>query len=206
LANEDLISDATSCYAVRAKDGTAVEIGPIADGEHAQLFPIFAGVVAAFEGYPHAPPLTRQSYDQTFLEPVTIVVVARIDGRVAGAYYLKPNFLGRASHIANAGYVVGAAFRSKGLGRLLVADSIERAPLVGFDAIQFNLVFASNPARAMYRELGWQEVGVVPAAVDGEDAIIYHRFVGQTAPTTGNPTTGNPTTGNPTTGKQTTGN
>jgi GNAT superfamily N-acetyltransferase len=185
LVDEDLISDATSCYAVQAKDGTAVEVGPIAGGEHDQLFPIFAGVVAAFEGYPHSPPLTRQSYDQTFVDPVTIVVVARVEGRVAGAYYLKPNFLGRAAHIANAGYVVGAGSRSKGLGRLLVSDSIARAPMVGFDAIQFNLVFASNPARAMYRELGWQEVGVVPAAVDGEDAIIYHRFVGRSAPTPG---------------------
>jgi GNAT superfamily N-acetyltransferase len=184
LANEDLIMHATSSYVLEAKDGTAVEIGPIADGDHEELFPIFAGVVAAFEGYPHAPPLTRQSYDQTFVEPVTIVIVARVDGQVAGAYYLKPNFLGRAAHIANAGYVVGAGFRSKGLGRLLVTDSIARAPLVGFDAIQFNLVFASNPARAMYRELGWQEVGVVPAAIDGEDAIIYHRFVGGAAPTT----------------------
>jgi GNAT superfamily N-acetyltransferase len=186
LANEDLITSATSRYFVQAKDGTVVEIGPIAGGEHEQLFPIFAGVVAGFEGYPHAPPLTRQAYDQTFVEPVTVVVVARIDGGVAGAYYLKPNFPGRAAHIANAGYVVAAGFRSKGLGRLLVSDSIERAPLVGFDAIQFNLVFASNPARVMYRELGWQEVGIVPAAVDGEDAIIYHRFVGRRAPTTGN--------------------
>jgi GNAT superfamily N-acetyltransferase len=184
VANEDLITDATSCYEATAKDGAAVEIGPIAGGEHEELFPIFAGVVAGFEGYPHAPPLTRQSYEQTFVEPVTIVVVARIGGRVAGAYYLKPNFPGRAAHIANAGYLVGAGFRSKGLGRLLVSDSIARAPAVGFDAIQFNLVFASNPARAMYRELGWQEVGLVPAAIDGEDAIIYHRFVGRAAPTT----------------------
>jgi GNAT superfamily N-acetyltransferase len=179
LANEDPISDATSSYIAQAKDGSAVEVGPIASGEHEELFSIFAGVVGRLEGYPHSPPLTRQAYDQTFVEPVTIVVVARIEGRVAGAYYLKPNFLGRAAHIANAGYVVGAGFRSKGLGRLLVLDSIGRAPTVGFDAIQFNLVFASNPARAMYRELGWQEVGVIPAAIGEEDAIIYHRFVGK---------------------------
>jgi GNAT superfamily N-acetyltransferase len=186
LANADLIIDATSCYLAPTRSGSAVELGPIAAHEHEQLFPIFAGVVAAHEGYPHAPPLTRQSYDLTFVEPVTIVVAARVEGAVAGAYYLKPNFLGRAAHIANAGYVVAAGFRSKGIGRLLVADSISRAPFVGFDAIQFNLVFASNPARAMYQELGFQEVGVVPAAVDGEDAIIYHRFVGRRAPTTTN--------------------
>ena len=41
--------------------------------------------------------------------------------------------------------------------------------------MQFNLVFASNPARRMYRQLGFQEVGRIPAAVDGEDAVVYWR-------------------------------
>jgi hypothetical protein len=49
--------------------------------------------------------------------------------------------------------------------------------VVGFDAIQFNLVFASNPARQLYEQLGWQQIGRVPAAVDSEDAIIYWRAV-----------------------------
>jgi ribosomal protein S18 acetylase RimI-like enzyme len=41
--------------------------------------------------------------------------------------------------------------------------------------MQFNLVFASNPARSLYRALGFQEIGRIPAAVDGEDALIYWR-------------------------------
>lgn len=164
-------------YIAVARAGLNAEIGPIESSELEQLFALFAGVVAAGEGYPHEPPLTRQAFDATFVDPVTIVTVARVDGHVVGAYYLKPNSVGRAAHIANAGYLVASASRSKGIGRLLVADSIERAPLVGFDAIQFNLVFSSNPARALYEELGWRQIGVVPKAVEGEDAIIYHRFV-----------------------------
>jgi hypothetical protein len=58
-----------------------------------------------------------------------------------------------------------------------VEDSIERAPTVGFDAIQFNLVFESNPARTLYEELGWEQIGRVPDAVEGEAAIIYWRRV-----------------------------
>ena len=34
----------------------------------------------------------------------------------------------------------------------------------------FNLVFESNPARAMYERLGFEEVGRIPDAIDGEDA------------------------------------
>ena len=150
-----------------------VSLGPIRAGEELELFELFARIVAAKEGYPQAPPLTRDVFDETWLHHATVVVVARCDGRVAGAYYLKPNQPGRAAHIANAGYVVDRAYRSKGIGRLLVEDSITRAPAVGFDAIQFNLVFESNPARKLYEELGWEQIGRVPDAVEGEAAIIY---------------------------------
>jgi GNAT superfamily N-acetyltransferase len=133
--------------------------------------------VAAKEGYPQAPPLTRDVFDETWITHATAVVVARCEGAVVGAYYLKPNQPGRAAHIANAGYVVDRPFRGRGIGRLLVEDSITRAPAVGFDAIQFNLVFESNPARRLYEDLGWEQIGRVPNAVDGDAAIIYWRAV-----------------------------
>jgi GNAT superfamily N-acetyltransferase len=143
-----------------------------------ELFDLFARIVAAREGYPQAPPLTRDVFEETWIRHATAVVVARADDRVVGAYYLKPNQPGRAAHIANAGYIVDADYRGHGIGRLLVEDSIRRAPTVGFDAIQFNLVFESNPARRLYEELGWQQVGRIPDAVEGEAAIIYWRRVG----------------------------
>ena len=154
-----------------------VTLGPIRAGEELELFDLFARIVAAKEGYPQAPLLTRDVFDETWLHHAAVVVVARCDEHVAGAYYLKPNQPGRAAHIANAGYVVDRAYRGHGIGRLLVEDSINRAPTIGFDAIQFNLVFASNPARALYEELGWRQIGQVPEAVEGEDAIIYWRRV-----------------------------
>jgi ribosomal protein S18 acetylase RimI-like enzyme len=41
--------------------------------------------------------------------------------------------------------------------------------------MQFNLVFTSNPARALYERLGFAEIGRVPSAIDGEDAVMYWR-------------------------------
>ena len=163
----------------------AVTIGPIRADEIEPLFALFARIVGTGEGYPHAPPLTRSAFDATWVDPVTVVVAARIDdggrdqlaGQLIGAYYLKPNSPGRAAHIANAGYLVDAGWRGRGIGRRLVEDSIERAPGLGFDAIQFNLVFESNPARRLYESLGWEQVGRVPHAVEGEAAIIYWRAV-----------------------------
>jgi len=165
-----------------AADGVAVTIGPMEPAEHDALFQVFERVVAMKEGYPHAPPLTRCAFEATWCTHPTVTVAARLvapaGARLVGAYYLRPNFVGRAAHIANAGYVVGAPWRRRGIGRLLVEDSIDRAPVLGFDAIQFNLVFESNPARALYERLGWREIGRVPDAVEGEDALVYWRRVG----------------------------
>lgn len=178
VAQQALVHAPDTTYTTTSSKGVVAEIGPIRENEHDELFSIFADVVASGDGYPHAPPLSREVYASTFAGPTTTSIVARLDGRVVAGYYLRPNFVGKAAHIANAGYLVARLLRSQGLGRLIVEDSIARAPLVGFDAIQFNLVFASNPARGLYRDLGWSEIGIVPRAVEGQDAVIYHRFVG----------------------------
>ncbi|HZU78443.1 MAG TPA: GNAT family N-acetyltransferase, partial [Acidimicrobiales bacterium] len=126
--------------------------------------------------FPQAPPLSETEFSAVW-DGHPAAVVARHEGRVAGAYALKANFPGRAAHIANAGYVVAPEFRRRGLGRVLVEDSLRRAADLGFDAMQFNLVFASNPARRLYESLGFTVTGTVPEAVEGEDAFVYWRRV-----------------------------
>jgi GNAT superfamily N-acetyltransferase len=144
--------------------------------DHDALFVLFSTIVETGEGFPESPPLDQTRFRASWVDP-PVVVVALVDDRVVGAYYLKPNFPGRAAHIANAGYMVAAAARGRGVGRALVEDSIQRAPTSGFDAIMFNLVFESNPARALYEALGWREIGRIPRGVDDEPAIIYWRDV-----------------------------
>jgi ribosomal protein S18 acetylase RimI-like enzyme len=167
--------------------GEPVLIGPL-DAHHVDdLWMMFTDAVARGEGYPQTPPLTRDVFEQVWIRPVTVTVGAVRSGRLVGAYYLKPNQPGLGAHIANAGYLVDRPARGGGIGRLLVADSIQRAPVAGFDAVQFNFVFEHNPARAMYEELGWREIGRVPDAVPDprrrgrQDAIIYWRAVGPPA-------------------------
>ena len=149
------------------------EIRVATPGDHDELFSAFAQIVASGDGFPQASPISRAEFDEYWIAHSSSVCVARIDGRLVGGYYVKPNFVGRAAHIANAGYFVLPADRGLGLGRALVEHSLGEARRAGFDAMQFNLVFASNPARALYRELGFAEIGRIPNAVDGEDAVIY---------------------------------
>jgi GNAT superfamily N-acetyltransferase len=144
-------------------------------GDHDELFGAYAQIVDAGDGFPHASPLSREAFDDYWIAHTLVVWIIRSEGALVAAYYVKPNFVGRAAHIANAGYFVLAAHRGRGLGRKLVEHSLQQARRLGFDAMQFNLVFASNPARSMYRKLGFVELGRVPDAVDGEDAVIYWR-------------------------------
>jgi GNAT superfamily N-acetyltransferase len=162
---------------IRTEQGLELDVADAGPADTAELFDAFAAVVAAGEGYPQAPdqPLTAAAFADYWLDHKSLVVVARVDGRLAGSYYLKPNFHGRAAHVANAGYFVVPELRGQGLGRALVEHSFDEARGLGFDAMQFNLVFAGNPARRLYERLGFQVIGRVPDAVDGEDAVIYWR-------------------------------
>ena len=154
----------------------AVDIGPLRSAQFDDLFVSFADAVARGDGYPQRPPLTRSEFDDVWLRPTSAVIGAWGPDGFLGAYYLKPNGPGLASHIANAGYLVARHARRRGLARLLVADSIERASSLGFDAIQFNFVFADNPARPLYEELGFRVIGEIPDGVGpGRNAVIYWR-------------------------------
>jgi GNAT superfamily N-acetyltransferase len=143
--------------------------------DHDDLFRAFSRIVVAREGFPQVPPLRLADFDDYWIAHSSAVLVARFEGALVGAYYLKPNFVGRAAHIANAGYFVLVPYRNTGVGRTLVEHSLREARSLGFDAVMFNLVFESNPVRSMYRRLGFQEIGRVPDAVEGEDAVMYWR-------------------------------
>jgi GNAT superfamily N-acetyltransferase len=159
-----------------------VEITEATADDYDDLYTAFARIVAAGEGFPQAPPLTRPDFDDYWLAHSSAVRVARFGGALIGASYIKPNFVGRAAHIANAGYFVLAPYRGTGVGRALVEDSLLVARQRGFDAMQFNLVFESNEARTMYTSLGFKEVGRIPDAVDGEDALVYWRSLDDVEP------------------------
>jgi ribosomal protein S18 acetylase RimI-like enzyme len=154
---------------------SALEIREARDGDMEQLFALYALVVEEGGAFPTAPPATREDFERAWTRGKTIVLVASLETRLAGSYHLLPNYPGRASHIANAGYMVHPDFRGRGFGRKLVEHSIAEAPRHGFDALMFNLVFESNPARRLYERLGFEAVGRVPQAFDGEDAIVYWR-------------------------------
>lgn len=158
--------------------GVAIEVAPTTDADHDELLALFRAVITAGEGYPHAPgePVTADAFHAYWSAPATATVVARADdGALVGAYTMKPNGPGRAAHVANAGYLVAAGHRGRGIGEALVRHSFDVARDHGFDAMQFNFVFETNPARRLYERLGFTDVGRVPDVIDGEAVHIYWR-------------------------------
>jgi len=91
--------------------------------------------------------------------------VAEAEGRVLGAYTLRPNHPGRGSHVATASYLVDAGSRGQGIGRALGVHSLDRARALGFAAIQFNFVVSTNaPAVRLWKDLGFEVVATLPGA------------------------------------------
>jgi ribosomal protein S18 acetylase RimI-like enzyme len=161
--------------------GLALEVGeadPEADGP--LLHHAFDRLLEAGEGYPQAGPVPYDEFREYWMDGKTAVVAAwGPDRSLVGSYFLKPNGYGRAAHVANAGYFVVPEWRGQGAGEALVVESMERARSLGFDALQFNFVFESNPARSLYERLGFREVGLVPDVIDGEAVCIYWRKLDQ---------------------------
>lgn len=143
----------------------------------ARLHREFNRILEAGEGYPQPGPIPYEAFREYWFNAKSAVIGAwaRPNGSFVGSYFLKPNGPGRAAHVANAGYFVVAEWRGKGAGEALLRESMDRARSLGFDALQFNLVFETNPARSLYERLGFEAVGRVPDVIDGEAVYIYWR-------------------------------
>ncbi|HJY53883.1 MAG TPA: GNAT family N-acetyltransferase [Candidatus Udaeobacter sp.] len=100
---------------------------------------------------------------------------------ILGTYILRPNQLGGGSHVANAGFMVSASARGQGLGRAMAEHCLREARRLGFRAMQFNFVIATNrPAICLWQELGFKIVGTLPDAFQHPengyvDVYVMHR-------------------------------
>lgn len=93
--------------------------------------------------------------------------VAEADGVILGTYHLRANQAGGGRHVANCGYMTGAAATGRGVARAMCLHAIDEAKARGFRAMQFNFVVSSNVrAVGLWRSLGFEIVGRLPGAFD----------------------------------------
>ena len=169
----------------KLKDGSPVQL-VLADQQDVEpLRHLYRIIVEEGMSYPHDRfPNQDDFMDYWFRGKST--VVAYVPGRagaatMTGAFYLKPNWPGRARQVANAGFIIAPDWRNKGLGWLLGATMLNYATQLGYRSVLFNLVFSENvAARHLWEKLGFKELGRIPDAVrknDGtyQDVMIMFR-------------------------------
>ena len=139
-----------------------MEIREYRQDDLAEMVEIWNEVVRDGVAFPQEEELDPAS-GSAFFASQTYCGVAEEGGRVIGLYILHPNNVGRCGHIANASYAVSSAARGKGMGRLLVEDSLAEGKAHGFRVLQFNAVVATNVrARHLYEKLGFVQLGTIP--------------------------------------------
>lgn len=149
-------------------------------GDWPAIWPIFREVVRAGDTYMYPPDMDEPAARAAWMaegtsDPRRVVFVAELGGAVVGTAVIKPNTTGLGDHVANGAWMVASAARGRGVGKRFGEFAIEQARRLGFRAMQFNAVVASNQhAVALWKSLGFEIVGTVPEA-------FRHRTLGLTA-------------------------
>ena len=133
--------------------------------------------------FPYDESYTREQIEAGWINLDNLINVAEVNGKIAGAYIVRPNQPGYGSHVANAAYMVDTVHRGKGIGKLLCAHSLKSAKEAGYRAMQFNLVVSTNTAAIRaWEAFGFERIGVIPEGFYQEgvgyvDAYIFYRFL-----------------------------
>lgn len=94
---------------------------------------------------------------------------------ILGSFYIKPNYVGRSSHICNAGFIVNRGLQGKGVGKTMGKLYLNWAPKLGYTYSVFNLVYKTNIASIkIWEGLGFDRIGLVPEAgrMKGSDELV----------------------------------
>lgn len=132
-----------------------------ANGIWALLRPVFR----AGETYAIDPEVSREDALVYWMDLPAATYVVEQAGAIVGTYYIKTNQQGGGAHVCNCGYIVGEAARGQGLAAKMCVASQDQARALGYRAMQFNFVLASNVgAMRLWHKLGYQTVGLIPRA------------------------------------------
>ncbi|MBW2544682.1 MAG: GNAT family N-acetyltransferase [Deltaproteobacteria bacterium] len=147
------------------------------------IWPIFHEIVSAGETYAYDPQTTREdAFNIWMTQPHKTFVIEEAD-IVLGTYYLKRNQPGLGGHVCNCGYMVSAEARGRGLATSMCEHSQKMAIELGYRAMQFNLVVATNRgAIRLWEKLGFEIAGRLPKAFMHSseglvDAVIMYKWL-----------------------------
>lgn len=161
-----------------------MEIRKAVEADFDQIWPIFHEIVSAGTTYAIDRDTDRAGARRIWMEAPRETWVAVEDDVVLGTYYIKANQAGGGAHVCNCGYMVASKTQGRGIARMMCEQSQVRAVELGFRAMQFNFVLASNVgAIGLWKKLGFDEVGRLPEAFEHPEAgyvdalVMFKRLV-----------------------------
>ncbi|MDH3639840.1 MAG: GNAT family N-acetyltransferase [Gammaproteobacteria bacterium] len=149
------------------------------------IWPLILETINAGDTYPFAPDMAKDQGFKAWMEVPHATYVAEDDEKILGTYYLKPNQPALGAHVCNAGYIVATPARGRGLGRAMCRHSLATARALGYRAMQYNLVVATNTAAVkLWQECGFTIVGRLPNAFHHRrlglvDAYVMYQWIGE---------------------------
>lgn len=129
------------------------------------VWEIISAVIKGGETYVFDPKSPKEKMMNYWLAPEKKVYVVLRNKDIVATFTIKANMPDRASHVANASYMVDPKHAGKGIGEFIGKYSLEEAKRLGYLAMQFNMVIKSN-ARAvnLWKKIGFEIIGEVPNA------------------------------------------
>lgn len=146
-----------------------MRIRPVEEADWPAVATLLREVVEDGETYAYPADLDDGAVRRLWGETPPAVTVVAVDGSGAllGSAKAGPNRPGRGAHVATASFVVSPDARGRGVGRALGEWALDWAREQGYAAMQFNAVVETNTAAVrLWRDLGFEVVGTVPAAFD----------------------------------------
>lgn len=144
-----------------------------------RLYELFLEILKEGKSYPHTLPYSFEEFLAYFFSKNSHVLICKKDEReVIGGFYLRPNFAGRASHIANCGYLVKKEYRGQKIGFHLGECSIDIAKELGYRSMIFNLVFRENTeAVNLWKKLGFKIIATIPDGIKNDNETFQDAYI-----------------------------
>lgn len=142
-----------------------IAILPAGESHIGAVWTIFQEVIAAGDAYVFEPGITLEQFIGYWFASGHHPHVVLLDGDVVGSYFVKANQPGRGSHVANASYMTASSARGRGIAGMMCEHSLRFAKSLGFRAMQFNIVVATNTvAVGLWQKHGFRIIGTAPGA------------------------------------------
>lgn len=147
------------------------------------IWPFFHEIASAGETYGYRSDTSKEEAFYLWMEYPRQTYVVEEEGAILGSYYIKTNHDGPGAHVCNCGYMVSSAARGKGLATSMCEHSQQEALKLGYKAMQFNFVAASNEgAVRLWNRLGFDTVGRLPKAFNHPDrgyvdALVMYKWL-----------------------------